>query len=153
VQLVRATEGLTGSEVEHLFIGVLHEAFSRRAEPTDLSITVLLNHLVPLSKLMGEHIEALRKWAAGNPGSARTGNAEKSRGLVNAKGALRKWGRRPPRNACLRNNPWSSAGVDAELLLERTSHEARLLMWIERVGGLPALALTSCTARTQTDRF
>jgi AAA+ superfamily predicted ATPase len=65
VQLARATEGLTGSEIEQLFIDSLHEAFSRRAEPTDLSIALVLNDLVPLSKLMSEQIDALRKWAKG----------------------------------------------------------------------------------------
>jgi SpoVK/Ycf46/Vps4 family AAA+-type ATPase len=65
VQLARATEGLTGSEIEQVFIDSLHEAFSRRAEPTDLSIALLLNDLVPLSKLMSEQIDALRKWAKG----------------------------------------------------------------------------------------
>jgi AAA+ superfamily predicted ATPase len=65
VQLARATEGLTGSEIEQVFIDSLHEAFSRRAEPTDLSIALVLNDLVPLSKLMSEQIEALRKWAKG----------------------------------------------------------------------------------------
>ena len=64
-QLARATEGLTGSEIEQLFIDALHEAFSRRDEPSDLSIAVLLNDLVPLSKLMCEQIDALRKWAKG----------------------------------------------------------------------------------------
>src|SRR5712671_6906046 len=38
IQLARATDGLTGSEIEQLFIDSLHEAFSRRTEPTDLSI-------------------------------------------------------------------------------------------------------------------
>ena len=65
VQLARATEGLTGPEIEQVFIDSLHEAFSRRAEPTDLSIALLLNDLVPLSKLMSEQIDALRKWAKG----------------------------------------------------------------------------------------
>jgi len=65
VQLARATEGLTGSEIEQVFIDSLHEAFSRRAEPTDLSIAILLNDLVPLSKLMSEQIDALRRWAKG----------------------------------------------------------------------------------------
>lgn len=64
-QLARATEGLTGSEIEQLFIDSLHEAFGRRAEPTDLSIAMLLNDLVPLSKLMSEQIDGLRKWAKG----------------------------------------------------------------------------------------
>jgi ATP-dependent 26S proteasome regulatory subunit len=65
VQLAKATDGLTGSEIEQLFIDALHEAFSRRTEPTDLSIAMLLNDLVPLSRLMSEHIDALRKWAKG----------------------------------------------------------------------------------------
>lgn len=65
VQLAKATEGLTGSEIEQLFIDSLHEAFSRRTEPTDLSIAMLLNDLVPLSKLMSEQIDGLRKWAKG----------------------------------------------------------------------------------------
>jgi AAA+ superfamily predicted ATPase len=65
VQLARATEGLTGSEIEQVFIDSLHEAFSRRAEPTDLSIALLLNDLVPLSKLMSEQIDGLRRWAKG----------------------------------------------------------------------------------------
>lgn len=64
-QLAKATEGLTGSEIEQLFIDALHEAFSRREEPTDLSIAMLLNDLVPLSKLMSEQVDALRKWARG----------------------------------------------------------------------------------------
>lgn len=65
VQLARATDGLTGSEIEQLFIDTLHEAFSRRQEPTDLAIAMLLNDLVPLSKLMSEQVNALRQWAKG----------------------------------------------------------------------------------------
>ena len=34
---------------------------SRRAEPTDLSVAMLLNDLVPLCKPMSEQIDALRK--------------------------------------------------------------------------------------------
>jgi hypothetical protein len=64
-QLARASDGLTGSEIEQLFIDAMHEAFSRRQEPTDLSIALLLNELVPLSRLMAEQIDALRKWAKG----------------------------------------------------------------------------------------
>src|SRR5207244_8800052 len=63
--LAKATEGLTGSEIEQLFIDALHEAFSRRDEPSDLSIAMLLSELVPLSTLMSEQIDALRKWAKG----------------------------------------------------------------------------------------
>jgi AAA+ superfamily predicted ATPase len=77
-QLARATDGLTGSEIEQLFIDSLHEAFSRRSEPTDLSIALLLNDLVPLSKLMNEQIDALRKWARGRARRATAHEAERS---------------------------------------------------------------------------
>jgi SpoVK/Ycf46/Vps4 family AAA+-type ATPase len=63
--LAQATEGLTGSEIEQGFIDALYDAFSRREEPTDLSITMQLTDLVPLSKLMAEQISALRQWAKG----------------------------------------------------------------------------------------
>jgi hypothetical protein len=65
VELARATEGLTGSEIEQLFIDGLYDGFSRREEPTDLNIAMLLNDLVPLSKLMAEQIDTLRHWAKG----------------------------------------------------------------------------------------
>ena len=78
VQLARATEGLTGSEIEQVFIDSLHEAFSRRAEPTDLSIAMVLNDLVPLSKLMSEQIDALRKWAKGRARKATAVESERS---------------------------------------------------------------------------
>jgi SpoVK/Ycf46/Vps4 family AAA+-type ATPase len=65
VQLARATEGFTGSEIEQVFIDGLHSAFSRREEPTDLSLALVLNDVVPLSKLMAEQIDGLRRWAKG----------------------------------------------------------------------------------------
>ena len=56
---------LTGSEIEQVFIDGLHAAFSRREEPTDPSLAPGLNDVVPLSRLMAEQIDALRKWAKG----------------------------------------------------------------------------------------
>ncbi|MBI3852729.1 MAG: AAA family ATPase [Verrucomicrobia bacterium] len=85
VQLAKATEGLTGSEIEQLFIDSLHEAFSRRTEPTDLSIAMLLNELVPLSKLMSEQIDVLRKWSKGRARRATPIESEnRSRKIVTA---------------------------------------------------------------------
>ncbi len=75
-QLAAASEGLTGSEIEQLFIDSLHEAFSQRREPTDLSIAMLLNELVPLSKLMSEQIDNLRRWAKGRARRATANEAE-----------------------------------------------------------------------------
>src|SRR2546426_10023232 len=65
VQLARATDGLTGWDIKQLFIDALHKAFSRRQEPTDLSIAILLNDPVPLSNLMRKQVTDLRYWAKG----------------------------------------------------------------------------------------
>ena len=78
VQLSKATEGLTGSEIEQLFVDALYAGFNRREEPTDLSIALLLNDLVPLSKLMSEQIGELRKWAKGRARPATAAKAERA---------------------------------------------------------------------------
>jgi len=65
VQLARASEGLTGSEIEAVFVDSLYDAFDREAEPTDLDIARALTDFVPLSKTMAEQITALRTWAKG----------------------------------------------------------------------------------------
>jgi hypothetical protein len=65
VQLSRATEGLTGSEIENAFVEALYLAFDREKEPTDLDFASVLTEFVPLSKLMAEQITGLRQWAKG----------------------------------------------------------------------------------------
>ena len=65
VQLAKATEGLTGSEIENVFIEALYLAFDREQEPTDLDIARVLTEFVPLSKLMAEQIGGLRQWSKG----------------------------------------------------------------------------------------
>ena len=66
VQLSRATEGLTGSEIENAFVEALYLAFDAgEKEPTDLDIAGVLNEFVPLSRLMAEQITGLRNWAKG----------------------------------------------------------------------------------------
>ncbi len=65
VQLARASDGLTGSEIEAVFVESLYEGFDREAEPTDLDIARVLTEFVPLSKTMAEQITALRTWAKG----------------------------------------------------------------------------------------
>jgi SpoVK/Ycf46/Vps4 family AAA+-type ATPase len=70
VQLARATEGLTGSEIENVFVDAMFHAFYEDKEPTDFSIAQILNDFVPLSKLMAEQITALRNWAKGRARSA-----------------------------------------------------------------------------------
>ena len=70
VQLARATEGLTGSEIENVFVDALFLAFDAGNEPTDLTIAQVLNDFVPLSKLMAEQIAGLKNWAKGRARSA-----------------------------------------------------------------------------------
>ncbi len=65
VQLAKATEGLTGSEIECVFIDALFVAFEQEKEPTDLTIAQVLTEFVPLSKLMAEQISGLRNWTKG----------------------------------------------------------------------------------------
>ena len=62
-QLAKATEGLTGSEIESAFIEALYQAFDEGKEPVDLTISQVLNDLVPLSKLMAGQIAGFRNWA------------------------------------------------------------------------------------------
>jgi len=65
VQLARMTEGLTGSEIEAVFVEALYQSFDVEKEPTDLTIAGVLGDFVPLSKLMAEQITGLRGWAKG----------------------------------------------------------------------------------------
>jgi hypothetical protein len=52
--LAKATEGLTGSEIENAFVESLYVAFDSEKEPTDLDVARVLTEFVPLSKLMAE---------------------------------------------------------------------------------------------------
>src|SRR5205085_2546109 len=59
VQLARATDGLTGSEIESTFVAALYHGFDQEREPTDLDVAQCLTECVPLSQLMAEQISAL----------------------------------------------------------------------------------------------
>lgn len=63
--LAKASEGLTGSEIEQAYIDALYAAFAVDREPGILDIQKALTETVPLSKLMAEKIADLRKWAGG----------------------------------------------------------------------------------------
>ena len=75
--LAKATEGLTGSEIEQVFVEALFWGFEQEKEPTDLTIAQVLTEFVPLSKLMAEQISALRSWATGRAKPATTQQAER----------------------------------------------------------------------------
>jgi SpoVK/Ycf46/Vps4 family AAA+-type ATPase len=70
VQLARATEGLTGSEIENVFVDALFRAFAMGKEPTDLTVAQILTEFVPLSKLMAEQDDGAAPLGAG-PGALR----------------------------------------------------------------------------------
>jgi len=70
--LAKATEGLTGSEIEQVFVESLFSGFDQSKEPTDFSIAQVLTEFVPLSKLMAEQISGLRTWAKGRAKQATT---------------------------------------------------------------------------------
>jgi ATP-dependent 26S proteasome regulatory subunit len=63
--LAKASDGLTGSEIEQVFVDALYAAFAENNEPTDLTVSLVLNDMVPLSKLMAEQISGLRAWSKG----------------------------------------------------------------------------------------
>ncbi len=77
-QLAKVTESFTGSEIEQVFIEALYRAFEQEQEPVDLTIGEVLADFVPLSKLMGESMTALRTWAKGRARPATTPPSERS---------------------------------------------------------------------------
>ena len=77
-QLAKSTDGLTGAEIEQAFVDALYAAFGTGKEPTNVTVNTVLEDLVPLSKLMGEQIAALRKWAKGRARPATTPEQERT---------------------------------------------------------------------------
>ena len=77
--LAVGSEGFTGAEIEQAYIEGLYEAFQKEKEPDTVGIGAILAKQVPLSRLMGEQIGALRQWAQGRarpatrPSTAATG--------------------------------------------------------------------------------
>jgi AAA+ superfamily predicted ATPase len=71
-QLSKSTDGLTGAEIEQVFIDAMYRAFAEEEEPSDFTIGEVLVDFVPLSKLMAEQITGLRQWAKGRARPATT---------------------------------------------------------------------------------
>ena len=63
--LSRASEAHTGAEIEQAFIDSLYAGFAHEREPDMRDIQQALSESVPLSQLMAEQINALRKWSTG----------------------------------------------------------------------------------------
>jgi hypothetical protein len=64
-QLARASDGMTGAEIESAFVEALYAGFDQEREPTELDIARVLTATMPLSKLMAEQVNSLRAWAKG----------------------------------------------------------------------------------------
>ena len=77
--MARATDGLTGSEIENVFVDAMFIVFESDNEPTDLTIAQVLNEFVPLSKLMAEQITGLRTWVKGRARSATSPQPQEER--------------------------------------------------------------------------
>ncbi|MCW1922638.1 AAA family ATPase [Luteolibacter arcticus] len=63
--LAEASDGFTGAEIEGSYREALHEAFAENREPTAADICSAIAATTPVSKLMEERIEALRRWSKG----------------------------------------------------------------------------------------
>ena len=76
-QLSKSTDGLTGAEIEQVFINAMYRAFAEEEEPSDFTVGEVLVDFVPLSKLMAEQITGLRQWAKGRARNATTQPSER----------------------------------------------------------------------------
>jgi len=63
--LSRVTEGFSGAEVEAVVVDGMFQAFAGGTEVTTAHLIEAAGATVPLSKVSGERIEAVRKWAKG----------------------------------------------------------------------------------------
>jgi len=63
--LAAASEGFTGAEIEQCVTDALYRAFAENREPKTGDLLAAVTETVPLSKLMGDQIAGLRKWAQG----------------------------------------------------------------------------------------
>ncbi len=76
--LAELSAGWTGAEIEQAFVDALYAAFAKGQEPTDLTISMVAEEVVPLSRLMAEQINTLCKWATGRARSATSQERDKS---------------------------------------------------------------------------
>jgi hypothetical protein len=63
--LATSSEGFTGAEIEQCITDALYKAFAESREPKTGDILAAISETIPLSKLMAEKIDGLRKWAKG----------------------------------------------------------------------------------------
>ncbi len=61
--LAMASDGLSGAEIEQAVIAGLYEAFDKNRPLVMADLLEVLQETVPLSQMMAEEIESLRRWA------------------------------------------------------------------------------------------
>jgi len=62
-KLAQESNGFSGAEIEGAIISAMYSAFPENREITTADIVKCIRETVPLSKIMRERIEALRRWA------------------------------------------------------------------------------------------
>jgi len=68
--LANKSEGFSGAEIEQCVIDALFEAYSRRQDLSTELIETACANMIPLSHMMREPIDRLRKWADGRARTA-----------------------------------------------------------------------------------
>lgn len=63
--LAEQSAGFSGAEIEQAVISALHDAFADQAELDTSRLLTALKNSPPLSVIMADRVEALRRWAAG----------------------------------------------------------------------------------------
>jgi len=63
VKIVSASDGFSGSEIEQVVVSALYSAFAARAQLDTPMLLAEIKATRPLSRTMGDKIEALRAWA------------------------------------------------------------------------------------------
>jgi len=81
--LVAATKGFTGAEIEQLFIESMYVAFGRDGkEPKTADLLGAIMTTVPLSQMMADQVKAIQDWASNRarPSSIKEGNSAAKKG-------------------------------------------------------------------------
>jgi len=68
--LVDATAGFTGAEIEQAFIEAMYSAFAKKKEPSMTEVSAAIMGTSPLSKMMAAQVQELQEWAKNRARSA-----------------------------------------------------------------------------------
>jgi len=77
--IAKATKDYTGAEMEAVFTEAMFQAFDQEHEVTTDDITKAAESIIPLSKMMAEQIERIRKWGEGRARPASSNESSKTK--------------------------------------------------------------------------